>query len=166
MKKILITGVIIIAALAGIMYVLKKNKNENEAQTAVVAQKNAAVAVRVAEAGFKDVNTVYVTNGTFLPKQEVKLSSEVAGRVARVLVDEGAYVKVGQTLAIIVGDKQNVSVSNAQAVYENAKNEVARFESAYASGGVTKQQLDQMKLQLEMQKTACVLRRSQPLMLM
>lgn len=149
MKKILITGVIIIAALAGIMYVLKKNKKENESQTAVVAQKNAAVAVRIAEAGFKDVNTVYVTNGTFLPKQEVKLSSEVAGRVARVLVDEGAYVKAGQTLAVIVGDKQNVSVSNAKAVYENAKNEVARFESAYATGGVTKQQLDQMKLQLE-----------------
>ncbi|UIR57488.1 efflux RND transporter periplasmic adaptor subunit [Sphingobacterium sp. SRCM116780] len=149
MKKIIITAVVVIAALAGIMYVLKKNKKENESQTAVVGQKNAAVAVRVAEVDFKDVNNQYITNGTFMPKQEVKLSAEVAGRVARVLVDEGAYVKVGQTLAIIESDKQNVDVNNAQAVYNNAKNEVARFESAFATGGVTKQQLDQVKLQLE-----------------
>ena len=102
MKKIFITGVIVIAALAGIMYVLNNNKKENDSQTAVVAQKNAAVAVRATEAGIKEVNNVYVTNGTFLPKQEVKLSAEVAGRVARVLVEEGAYVKTGQTLAFIV----------------------------------------------------------------
>lgn len=149
MKKIIITGIVIIAALAGIMYVLNNNKVENEQQTAVVAEKNANIVVRAEIADFKDVNAQYVTNGTFIPKQEVKLSAETPGRVTRVLVNEGAYVKAGQTLAIIDGDKQNVGVSNAQAVYNNAKNEVSRFESAYASGGVTKQQLDQVKLQLE-----------------
>ncbi len=149
MKKIIITGIVIIAALAGIMYVLNKNKAENEAQTAIVGQKNAAVAVRIETADYKDVNAQYITNGTFAPKQEVMLSAETAGRVTRVLVQEGAYVRAGQTLAVIDGDKQNVGVSNAQAVYNNAKAEVTRFEGAYASGGVTKQQLDQVKLQLE-----------------
>src|SRR5690606_19552459 len=67
----------------------------------------------------------------------------------RVLVSEGAQVKAGQVLAIIESDKQNVSVSNAQAVYNNAKAEVDRFENAFATGGVTRQQLDQVKLQLE-----------------
>lgn len=149
MKKVIITGIVIIAALAGIMYVLNKNKAVNEEQTAIVGQKNAAVAVRVGIADFKDVNTQYITNGTFAPKQEVMLSAEAAGRVTRVLVQEGANVRAGQTLAIIDGDKQNVGVTNAQAVYNNAKAEVARFEGAYATGGVTKQQLDQVKLQLE-----------------
>lgn len=149
MKKIIITGIIVIAALAGIMYVLNKNKTVNEEQTAIVGQKNAAVAVRVETADYREVNAQYVTNGTFAPKQEVMLSAETAGRVTRVLVKEGAYVRAGQTLAVIDGDKQNVGVSNAQAVYNNAKAEVARFEGAYASGGVTKQQLDQVKLQLE-----------------
>src|SRR5690606_21325586 len=100
-------------------------------------------------ADFKDVNAQYVTNGVFAPKQEVMLSSETSGKVVRVLVQEGAYVKAGQTLAVINSDKQNVTVSNAQATYNNAEAEVARFESAYATGGVTKQQLDQVKLQLE-----------------
>ena len=149
MKKILTTSIIIIVILAGIFYVLNKNKSENDAHTAIVAQTNTVVAVRADVADVKEVNAQYVTNSTFVPKQEVMLSADAAGRVTRILVEEGAYVKSGQTLAIIDGDKQNVGVTNAQAVYNNAQAELARFESAYASGGVTKQQLDQIKLQLE-----------------
>src|SRR5690606_15359822 len=59
------------------------------------------------------------------------------------------YTTLFRSLAVIDGDKQNTSVMNAQAVYNNALSEVSRFESAYTTGGVTKQQLDQVKLQLE-----------------
>ena len=149
MKKVVITGIIVIAALAGIMYVLNSHKAKNEAHTDVVAQKNAYVSVRVENAAFKEVNGQYIANGTFAPKQEVKISAETPGLVTRVLVDEGSRVSAGQTLAIIKSDQQNVNVANAQAMFNNAQTEVARFESAYATGGVTKQQLDQVKLQLE-----------------
>src|SRR5690606_35924815 len=71
------------------------------------------------------------------------------GRVVKVLVDEGAHVRAGQTLAVIEGDKLNVGVQNAQAVYNSALADVQRFESAFETGGVTKQQLDQIKLQYE-----------------
>lgn len=149
MKKTIVTIVIIILALAGIIYVLNKNKASNEAQTAIVAEKNDAVAVRTAKVEKQELSLEYVTNGTFAPKQEVMISSETPGRITSVLVKEGAFVKAGQTLAVIKSDKQEVGVSNAQAVFNNAKSEVERFENAYASGGVTKQQLDQVKLQLE-----------------
>lgn len=149
MKKVIITGVILIAAIAGIMYVLNNHKAENEKQTEIVAERNAFVAVRTAVADFQEINGQYIANGTFIPKQEVKISAETPGLVTRVLVDEGAHVKAGQTLAVIKADQQNVNVANAQAIFSNAQAEVARFESAYATGGVTKQQLDQVKLQLE-----------------
>lgn len=149
MKKVIITGIVIIAALAGIVYILTKNKAKNEQDTAIVAQENAKVAVNIDIVDYKEVNSQYITNGTFIPKQEVKLSAETPGRVARVLVEEGSFVRAGQTLAIIEGDKLNVNVTNAQAVYNNAVAEVNRFESAFATGGVTKQQVDQVKLQLE-----------------
>lgn len=148
MKKVVITGIIVIAALAGIMYVLNNHKAENQAQTDIVGQTNSHVAVRVETVDFREVNGQYIANGTFTPKQEVKISAETPGLVTRVLVDEGSYVKAGQTLAVIKADQQNVNVANAQAMYNNAQTEVARFESAYATGGVTKQQLDQVKLQL------------------
>jgi membrane fusion protein (multidrug efflux system) len=149
MKKLVVTSIILIAAFGGIFYVLNKNKAKNQAQIDVVAQKNAAVAVRAGVAEKKELNVEYVANGVFAPKQEVMIAAEAAGRVLSVLVEEGSRVSAGQTLAVIESDKQNVGVANAQAVYNNAVAEVARFESAYASGGVTKQQLDQVKLQLE-----------------
>lgn len=149
MKKFILPILIILLALTGIVYALNKNKAENEAQTAVVAQKNAAVTVRTGKADYKDLSNQYVANGTFAPRQEVKISAEASGRVVRVLVEEGSHVKAGQVLAIIESDKQNVNVTNARAVFDNAQAEVARFENAFATGGVTKQQLDQVMLQLE-----------------
>lgn len=154
MKRVIITVIIIAAALAGIMFILNQNKAKNEADTATVAIQNAAVAVRADTADFKDVNAQYVTNGVFAPKQEVMLSAETSGKVVRVLVQEGAYVKTGQTLAVIDSDKQNVTVSNAQATYNNAESELARFENAFSTGGVTQQQVEQAKLQLENAKNS------------
>nr|WP_297307454.1 efflux RND transporter periplasmic adaptor subunit [uncultured Flavobacterium sp.] len=149
MKKVIITGVVIIAALAGIMYVLNKNKAESEKQTEIVAEKNASVLVRIEPVEYKEVNGQYIANGIFMPKQDVKISTETPGVVSKVNVSEGSFVNAGQVLAVIKSDKQNVGVANAQAVYNNAKAEVQRFESAYATGGVTEQQLKQIKLQFE-----------------
>lgn len=149
MKKIIIPAILLIASITGIVYVLNNNKEKNNADIEEVAKTNSAVSVRAEKATYDEVSNQYVVNGVFAPKQEVMLSAETGGRVTRVLVKEGDYVRAGQTLAIIDGDKQNVGVANAQAVYNTAKAEVTRFESAYKSGGVTKQQLDQVKLQLE-----------------
>ncbi|TJZ62816.1 efflux RND transporter periplasmic adaptor subunit [Sphingobacterium olei] len=149
MKRAIITVIIIAAVLAGIFYILNKNKAKNEQETQEAAVTNATVAVRVDTARRQSVDLAYLANGTFIPKQEVTVSAEAAGRVVRVLVDEGSRVSAGQTLAIVEGDKLNVSVANAQAVFNNAQADVQRFESAYATGGVTKQQLDQVKLQFE-----------------
>jgi len=149
MKRGIITLLIIAAGLAGIFFVLNKNKKKNEAETAEVAKKNAAIAVRIDTAKVSSMDLRYTANGTFSPKQEVTVSAQTAGRVVRVLVDEGSRVSAGQTLAIIEGDKLNVNVANAQAAFTNAQADLQRFESAYSTGGVTKQQLDQVKLQFE-----------------
>ncbi|RZL46512.1 MAG: efflux RND transporter periplasmic adaptor subunit [Pedobacter sp.] len=148
MKKVIYI-VIIVVVLGLIGYKLSSNKEKNEAQTAIVAIKNNNVAVRAEIVDVKDLSMQYITNSTFTPNQEVKISADASGLVTRVLVEEGAVVKAGQTLAVINGNKQNVNVSNAQAVYQNAQVEYSRFESAYKTGGVTKQQLDQIRLQLE-----------------
>jgi len=152
MKRGIITVIIIAAALGGIYFILNKNKTNNEAITAEAAKQNAFVAVRIDTARLELMNLEYVANGTFLPKQEVVVGAETAGRVVRVLVEEGAYVNAGQVLAVVEGDKLNVNVANAQANYDNAQQNLQRFESAYTTGGVTLQQLDQAKLQFETAK--------------
>lgn len=149
MKKTIISIALIAIAIAGTAYTLNHHKQKSAEETAIVAEKNPNVSVKADFVAFREVNTQYEANGTFQPKQEVNLSSETQGRVIRVLVNEGSFVKAGQTLAIIKGEQQNVNVNNAQAVYNNALAELKRFEGAYATGGVTKQQLDQIKLQVE-----------------
>lgn len=146
MKKTIITIVIILASLGLIGFILTKNKAENEAKTAIVAEKNASVSVKVDTVKTEEVSLDFVSNGNFEPIQELKFSAEKSGKVTQVLVKEGDYVKAGQTLAIVRSDVINVNAQNANAVYQNAVADYTRFENAFKTGGVTKQQLDQARL--------------------
>ena len=148
MKKIIITIVVIVGALALIGYVLTNNKKENEAKTAVVAEKNAAVSVKVTPVKTEEVSLDFSANGNFQPIQELTFSAEKSGKVINVLAKEGDYVRVGQTLLTMRGDVINVNAQTAQAAYQNAKSDYSRYENAFKTGGVTKQQLDQAKLAL------------------
>ncbi len=148
MKKTLtyiIVGVVVIALIA---YVLTNNKKKNEAETAIVSERNAAVAVRIDTVKTENVSTAFIANGTFEPSQNLQFAAESAGRVVRVLVDEGSKVRIGQVLAVIEGDKLSVDVQSAQAAYQTAVADNERYENAFKTGGVTRQQVDQAKLAL------------------
>ena len=153
MKKSILTIVLIVATLGIIAYVLTNNKKENEAKTAVVAEKNASISVKVATVKTEEVSLDFVANGNFAPLQELSFSAEKPGRVVRVLVDEGDRVRIGQTLAIVRSEQISADLQTAQASYQNALTDYSRFENAFKTGGVTKQQLDQAKLSLVTSKS-------------
>ena len=147
MKKVLYIG-IGLAVLGLIGFILTGNKKKNEAETAIVAQKNTSISVKADTIKSESVSTDFIANGSFAPLQELSFSAENAGRVTQVLVKEGSVVRIGQTLAIIKGDKLSVDVQSAKATYQNALADSQRFENAFKTGGVTKQQVDQAKLAL------------------
>jgi len=153
MKKVIYI-VIGVAVLGLGWYILDKNKKKNESETAVVSQKNTSVSVRTAVVKNAVPNTDYTANGTFEPFQQLEFPAENNGRVVRVLVDEGDVVRKGQVLAVIKGDQLNIQLQNAQAAYQNALTDSQRYENAFKTGGVTKQQLDQAKLNLVNAKAA------------
>ena len=101
MKKIIITVIVIAAALGIIAYVLTNNKKENEAKTAVVAEKNSSVSVKIAPVKTEEVSFDFVSNGNFEPVQELNFSAEKSGKITKILAKEGDYVSVGQTLATV-----------------------------------------------------------------
>lgn len=146
MKRIIIAVLVIVLALGGIALVLSNNKKKNSAKTAFIAQGGGAVAVRVANVEKKTVDLDFSSNGTFAPKQELNFLSENAGRVSKIFVDEGDRVSVGQVLARIDAEIINTDRETAEANYQNALRDEARYKSSYATGGVTQQQLDQAKL--------------------
>ncbi|WP_449440252.1 efflux RND transporter periplasmic adaptor subunit [Pedobacter steynii] len=146
MKRVIIIIVVIVVALGGIAYVLSNNKKKNEAKTAFIAQGGGAVAVRIATVEKKVVDLDFVANGNFVPKQELNFLSENAGRVSKIYVDEGDHVTKGQVLARVDAEIINTDKETAEANYQNALRDEARYQSSYETGGVTQQQLDQAKL--------------------
>lgn len=147
--RIIITILAVVGILALIAYVLTNNKKKNEAKTAVVAETNSAIAVKIDTVTTADLNIDFDANGIFAAGQEINFAAETAGRVISVLVDEGSYVRKGQTLAVIKTDNLDVDVQNANEVYQNALKDKERYESALKTGGVTQQQVDQAELSLK-----------------
>lgn len=146
MKKAIIIIIVIAASLGAIAYVLTNNKKKNEEKTAFIAKGGGAVAVRVATVEKKAADLDFSANGNFIPKQELNFLSENAGRVSAIYVDEGSRVSKGQILARIDAEIINTDRETAEANYQNALKDQARYQSSYATGGVTQQQLDQAKL--------------------
>lgn len=147
MKKGIITVIVVVAVLASIGWVLSNNKKENEAKTALVAQgASGDVAVRVADIKRTAVDLDFSANGNFIAAQRITFNAENAGRISRILVDEGSRVSKGQLIAVIETDILAVDLQTAQDAYLNAKRDLERYESSFKTGGVTQQQLDQARL--------------------
>lgn len=142
----IITILVIGGLIAGIGWVLTNNKKKNETKTAVVAQNSGNVAVRTSIVKKESVTTDLRANGNFAPAQQLNFAAENSGRVVKILVDEGSRVKKGQTLAIINADVISIDLETARSAYQNAKKDKERYENAFATGGVTQQQLDQARL--------------------
>lgn len=149
MKKTLIY-IIVAAVLVGLAaYKIASNKEKQTQEVKEVAKQVDKINVNVITVGRENINTDYSANGTFIPKQEMNQSSEISGRIVSVLVKEGSRVSAGQTLATIKRDAIEVDVTQAQNNLQNAIIDNQRYENAYKTGGVTKQQLDNSRLQLK-----------------
>lgn len=156
MKSVKTLLYILIAAglIAGAVIIIQKNKAKQEEEVAIVNQSNDEVVVKTMRAKYESLNSDYLANGTFAPSQELSLTSEISGKIVRVLVQEGDYVRVGQTVATIKKDAIEVDMSQAQNNLQNAIVDNQRYENAFKTGGVTKQQLDNSRLQLKNARAA------------
>lgn len=147
--KNLIAIIIVVGLLIWGGLTLSNNKKRSEEETRIVAQSNDSISVNVSTVAYRNIETDFLVNGIFEPEQELNFPSETAGKVVRVLVEEGSRVHVGQTLAVIRSDQQSIDLSAAEAAYQNALTDNQRFENALKTGGVTQQQVDMSRLQLK-----------------
>ena len=154
MKKIIYTILIGTIVLGGAIYLLLSNKKQNQQETALITQKNDAISVKVDTVKRITPQLSYSSNGTFKPEQELIVTPETSGTILKIMVKEGDQVRKGQTLAYLKKDQVKVSYQNANANYENALENYERYQRAYKTGGVTQEQLEQMKLQLDNAKSS------------
>ncbi len=150
MKKFLLYTVVVVAVLALIIWKLQSNKKNSAERTAKVKeQTSGAVPVQVAQAGLTTFEQDFSANGNFDAVSKVEFSSEVAGRITRLYVDNGSIVHPGMVLARIDNDIVNADLQTARNNLNQTKTDFDRYTKALATGGVTQKQVDDARLQYE-----------------
>ncbi len=148
MKRVLITLLIVAAAIALIAYVLTQHKQDNEAKAAVVAETGGAVAVTAIRATTQEIDLDFSSNGTFAANQDLRLLAEASGRITNILVSEGSRVSKGQVLAHIDAEYASLDVQRAEDALQKLRVDYERYKSSFETGGVTRAQLDDIEFNL------------------
>jgi membrane fusion protein (multidrug efflux system) len=154
MKKIIIWSLVTIAAVVLIMWKLGANKKANQAKTEFVKQSNSGdVPVLVEKVTKSDFSQGFLANGNFTPVRELTYLAEIAGRITKLNVDEGSVVKQGQVIGYIDGEILGTDLQSAKTNLEQLRVDKERYENAFKTGGVTRKQVDDAKLQYDLAAT-------------
>lgn len=114
-------------------------------------------AVEVQSVGEEDVEQTFTYTATMEADKVNNISSSMPLRIKSILVDEGQRVGRGQRVAVL--DDVNTTsyelqVANAEAQLKNVQVEYNRALELLKIGGGTRQQVDQMELQLTSAKNS------------
>ncbi|HET8549566.1 MAG TPA: efflux RND transporter periplasmic adaptor subunit [Bryobacteraceae bacterium] len=105
------------------------------------------IAVRTAPAEARVIDRTIAVTGSLNPDETVTVSSEVDGRVSRVLVDFGQQVRQGRVVVEL--DKQELALQLQRAQSALAQAQARLGMDASASGSATTAAMRQMQAQME-----------------
>ena len=107
--------------------------------------------VKVQTVHIQSVPQEQIYTGTIMPWSRNMITTfQATMRIEKIMVEVGDYVTAGQLLVKM----EETNYLQAKLQIENLKVEYNRVEALYQSGGVSKQQLDQLKVQLDVAKEA------------
>lgn len=125
---------------------------EDKKEGADKAQAEETPTVKVERVETQNVEQVFSYTASTEADKVNNISSSMPLRIERILVDEGQNVAAGQQV-VVLDDVNTTSyelnVSTAQAQLNNVQLEYNRAKELLAIGGGTRQQVDQLALQLE-----------------
>lgn len=130
----------------------KGGEEKKEAKT-----ENEAPVVKTMLVNDRDVNQIGNYTATVEPEIINNITSASPNRIKQILVDEGMMVSAGQRLVImddINTTSYQLQVDNAKANLKNVELNYNRAVELFKIGGGTKQQVDQMEIQLINAKNA------------
>ena len=140
-RTMLIAGAVVMAAGCG------SNTKKAEAQPEAVVE--TAPTVSVVQVSKREVPQIATYTSTVQPYVKNNIVPQAGGRITKINVEIGDFVKEGQVLAEI--DK--AQLQQAQLSLKNQEVELARLKSLYEAGGLSKSDLDAIELQYNVTKT-------------
>lgn len=140
MKRIFVlTTLLLLVALGG----CRSKKITN-------VEKRDKVLVEVTTATEEDVEQIAQFTSDIMPKQENNIAPSTSVRIEQILVEVGDRVKRGQLLAVTDKTQYNQAVIQLA----NLETDFNRLDAVYKAGGIAKQQIDQLAVQVGVQKEA------------
>lgn len=134
----LLSSTILVLALAA----CSRSEGDKAATTTTADSTTVSpIAVAVATAGSGAAGSAVVATGTFGPRDEIPLSFKIGGVIAQVVVDQGAAVRKGQTLAVLDLREIDAMVNKARVGVDKAERDVARLRRLVVDSVATTSQL-------------------------
>lgn len=122
--------------------------SKKQEDKAVKPEDTETIAVKVEKASIHEVEQIYEFSSTVDAAVKNYISSAGGTRIEKIHVEVGDRVTKGQKLVTM----ENTNLATAKVQLMNSKNDVDRMEALYLSGGISKQQLDQIKTQYDVAK--------------
>lgn len=148
MKKKIITFSVCAALIASMGFVLAKNKTKIDEAAKPVKEK-VTIPVKVFEVKEDSFNTSFTINGTTSPIKEVKIASEVQGKLIGLYIHNGDFVRAGQVIALLDASVYSVQLNSIEANIAKAKLDLSRYRNLIEMGGATPMQAESVELQIK-----------------
>ena len=114
----------------------------------------AALPVVTADVVRETVSSFLVATTTLSAERSLDVVARAGGEVVEVLVEEGEAVREGQLLAQLDPSDARLALAEAQAHYDNMQREYDRTVELAEHGGVTDQELENQRYQVELRTIA------------
>ena len=146
MKRKIITIGTSLLVFGTIGIVLANNKAKID-RAAKPVKETTIVPVKVTEVKDDTFNASFSLNGTTAPMREVKIASEVEGKLVALYIKNGDIVRAGQVIATLDASVFSAQLGSIQTSIEKAQLDIERYTRLIAMGGASAMQLENVALQ-------------------
>lgn len=126
----------------------------SHAQTPEEETQTAALPVEVSAAREGAIAAYYSGSTTLEAHDDALVVAKTAGVVVELLAEEGEFVKAGQVLARLDGDRARLELQRSAALIERLTNDLQRKEKMYQAQLLSKEAFDQARFEFESNRAA------------
>jgi RND family efflux transporter MFP subunit len=147
MKKKIVTIVCCLLIVTAMGVVLANNKTKID-KAAQPVKENTVIPVKAYTVKEELFNTGFTINGTTAPAKEVKIASEVQGKLVGLYIDNGDVVHAGQVIATLDASVYSAQLRSIEASIAKANIDLQRYTHLISLGGATPMQAETVQLQI------------------